>query len=334
MADSGMPSFRAGQVWRWLYSQGAGSFDDMTDLPLALRSSLAANFSLSYPHVADVASAPDSTLKLLLEFHDGEKCECVVIPSVNGNATLCVSSQAGCAFGCAFCATGTLGLKRNLSTGEIVAQFFAACKTSPLKIDHIVFMGMGEPFANYDNVLKAVHIFNDGDGLAIGARRITLSTCGVVAGIERLASEGIQVELAVSLHASNDALRSKLMPVNVRWPIATLLDACRKYNAETKRIVTFEYTLVAGLNDTRRCATELAGLLSPSFARVNLIPLSPVPHFDGSRPSPARCHEFAATLKRSGLNVTLRNSKGASLAAACGQLRATNHKDAQENGKV
>lgn len=322
LAELGQPAFRVGQIWRWLYSGGAESFDAMTNLPAALRSALAERLALAPWRPLETAADDGGTAKLLLECRDGQRIESVVIPSGGGAATLCVSTQTGCAFGCAFCATGRLGPGRDLEAGEIVGQILAARAATKHRIDHIVFMGMGEPFANYDNVLKAVRIFNDPDGIAIGARRITLSTCGVVPGIRRLAGEGLQVELAVSLHAPDDALRSRLMPVNRRWPVAELVAACRDFNAATKRIVTFEYTLVDGLNDTRGCATALAALLAPSFARVNLIPLSPVEHFDGRRPARERCEAFAAILRRSGLNATLRHSKGSALSAACGQLRA------------
>ena len=322
LGELGQPTFRSKQIWQWLYAKGAQSFDEMTNLPAALRTALAERLSLSPWAPLETVADEGGTTKLLLECEDGERIESVVIPSGGEAATLCVSTQAGCAFKCAFCATGQLGLSRNLEAGEIVGQLFAARAATSFHIDHLVFMGMGEPFANYDNVLKAVRIFNDQDGLAIGARRITLSTCGVVPGIKRLADE-----------APDDALRSRLMPVNNRWPVAELIAACRDYNAATRRIVTFEYTLVDGLNDTRLCASALADLIDPSFARVNLIPLSPVAHFDGNRPSPARCEAFAAILRRRGINVTLRHSKGSALSAACGQLRGERGKGGTGNGE-
>ena len=323
-SELGQPSFRVRQIWEWLYRRGAASFAEMANLPLALRSALADRVQLApWLQVASMEDPESGTRKLLLECRDGERIECVVIPSAD-SSTLCVSTQAGCAFGCAFCATGNCGFRRDLDAGEIVGQFFAASKVSPSPLTHIVFMGMGEPFANYGNTLRAVRIFNSGDGLSIGARKITISTCGVVPGIRKLAEEGLQVELAVSLHAPDDALRSSIMPVNRRWPIGELIPACCDFNARTKRIVTFEYTLVDGVNDSDACAGRLARLLSPSFARVNLIPLSPVAHYEGRRPSPARCRAFAQILESCGLNVTLRHSKGSSVAAACGQLRLGN----------
>lgn len=320
LREMGQPAFRVRQVWEWLYRSKVCSFDEMANLPASLRARLRECVDLAPWRETAFEEDSSGVRKVLLQCRDGVRIESVVIPA-RGEATLCVSTQAGCAFGCAFCATGACGLDRNLETGEIVGQLMAAKGFSSLPITHIVFMGMGEPMANYDSVLGAVRIFNSHEGLDIGARKMTLSTCGVVPGIERLAGEGLQVELAVSLHAPDDALRSRIMPVNKRWPIAELLAACRAFNAKTKRIVTFEYTLVKGLNDSPECASRLAELLHPSFARVNLIPLSPVGHFDGERPDEAGCRAFAAVLERRGLNVTLRNSKGRGVSAACGQLR-------------
>ena len=319
-AELGQPAFRVRQVWDWLYVRRVASFDAMTNLSAALRAELARRVDLSPWTAVDSVEAGDGVRKLLLECRDGERIESVVIPS-RDRATVCVSTQAGCGFGCAFCATGRCGFDRDLETGEIVGQFIAASAASALRPTNVVFMGMGEPMANYDRVMAAVRIFNDADGLAIGARRLTLSTCGVVPGIRRLAEEGLQVELSVSLHAPDDALRSRIMPVNRRWPIADLMAACRDYTSRTGRIITFEYTLVAGLNDSPGHAAALAGLVLPTHGRVNLIPLSPVAHFDGAAPAPEVCEAFARRLERSGVNVTLRRSKGGGVAAACGQLR-------------
>lgn len=316
----GQPAFRARQVWDWLYVRRVASFGEMSNLPAALRTSLAEKIDLSAWATNDFAESGDGVRKLLLECRDGEKIESVIIPS-RDHATVCISTQAGCGFGCAFCATGKCGFDRDLEAGEIVGQFMAASAASKARVTHVVFMGMGEPFANYDNVLKAIHILNDQGGLAIGARRLTLSTCGVVPGIRRLADEGLQVELSVSLHAPNDELRSKIMPVNKRWPIAELMAACRDYTEKTGRIITFEYTLVAGMNDTAEHARELLGLVKPVRGRVNLIPLSPVGHFEGTAPSAAACEDFSRRLEAGGVNVTLRRSKGGGVTAACGQLR-------------
>jgi 23S rRNA (adenine2503-C2)-methyltransferase len=227
----------------------------------------------------------------------------------------------GCRFHCAFCASGQTGFARNLAAGEMVAQVLVAARALGDPPTHIVFMGIGEPLDNYDAVLKTVRIINNGDGLKIGARRITISTCGIVPGIRRLAGEGLQVELSVSLHAPVDKLRSRLMPVNRRYPLADLIPACKDYSAATKRIVTFEYVLIRELNDSPERAAELAELLAPLPCRVNLIPLSPVKEFEGDPPSTDAGRIFMDTLARAGINATLRNSRGCSIDAACGQLR-------------
>lgn len=326
IASLGQPAFRTRQIWEWLYKRRVASFGEMANLPAALRKQLDEQVALSPWVETDAVEADDGVRKLLLECGDGERIESVLIPSRDGRATVCVSTQAGCAFGCAFCATGKCGFDRDLAAGEIVGQFMAAAAVAESRADgvrptNVVFMGMGEPFANYDNVMKAVRILNDPDGLAIGARRITLSTCGVVPGIRRLAGEGLQVELSVSLHAPEDELRSRIMPVNRRWPLAELVDACRDYTEATGRIVTFEYTLVGGLNDSAAMAAKLAALARKVRGRVNLIPLSKVAHFEGDPPTPEKCAAFMQALEKAGVNATLRRSKGGSAAAACGQLR-------------
>ncbi len=318
--ELGQPKFRARQIWKWVQQRRATTWEAMTDLPAPLRAQLAERLDLLAWTTRDFQQAEDGVRKLLLACRDGQRIESVVIPG-RDEATVCVSTQAGCAFGCAFCATGQCGLVRSLDAGEIVGQFMAAAAVAPRRLTHVVFMGMGEPFANYDNVLRAVRVLNDFDGCAIGARRMTLSTCGVVPGIERLAGEGLQVELSVSLHAPTDELRSRIMPVNRRWPLAELLAACGAYTERTGRIITFEYTLVDGLNDLPEHAARLVEILRPVRGRVNLIPLSPVEGFPGTTPSPRSCEAFARALERGGLNVTLRRSKGGGVAAACGQLR-------------
>ncbi len=320
LTEMGEKPFRFRQIWDWLYVRRVTSFDEMTNLPAATRAKLAEKTDLSPWQTDTVEESDDGVRKLLLECRDGERIEAVIIPS-RDRATLCVSTQAGCGFGCAFCATGTCGLSRDLETGEIVGQLMAAMRYSEKRITNIVYMGMGEPFANYDKVLKSVRIINAQDGIAIGARRITLSTCGVIPGIERLSEEGLQVELSISLHAPNDELRNRIMPVNKRWGIEELINACHLYTEKTGRIITFEYTLVAGLNDKPENARELIGLVKRAGGRVNLIPLSHVEHFDGTAPSPETCASFAKRIERAGVNVTLRRSKGNGASAACGQLK-------------
>lgn len=323
--ERGLPAFRARQVSETLWSGRAASWDGFATLPRALRAELAGHFAdldgTAFP-VERLVDPDNGTVKLLLRLADGNLVESVVIPS-RGRWTVCVSSQVGCACGCAFCASGLSGCERNLSRGEIAAQAVRAAIEIGRRPDNVVFMGSGEPFFNYDSVLAAARRLNapPPSGLGIGARRITVSTCGVVPGIERFSREGIQLELSVSLHAPTDALRRRIMPVDERWPVAELVAACRAHTERTGRIVTFEYTLVAGFNDSPREAAALLELLRGFPCRANLIPLNPVPEFPGKAPSPAACEAFRAALERGGLNATLRRSKGRGANAACGQLR-------------
>jgi 23S rRNA (adenine2503-C2)-methyltransferase len=316
----GCPAYRARQIWRWVHVGLVADAAAMTDLPATLRADLAGRFVFDAASIAVDRSTPDGTRKFLVRLADGDAVEEVLIPA-NGRQTVCVSSQVGCRFKCSFCASGQAGFRRNLEAGEIVAQVLLAARALGERPGHVVYMGMGEPLDNYDAVLKSVRIVNDRHGLGIGARRITISTCGVIPGIERLAGEGIQVELSVSLHAADDALRSRLMPVNRRHPLDALLQACSRYSAATGRIVTFEYTLVAGVNDRPEHARLLAGRLAGLACRVNLIPLSPVREFPHEPPGREAVDGFARALQRSGINTTVRLSKGAALEAACGQLR-------------
>jgi 23S rRNA (adenine2503-C2)-methyltransferase len=318
--DMGLPRFRADQIWRWLYVSRISAWDDMRNIPIKLQNALAERFSLNAAILDSVEGEPYSTRKILVSLSDSEMVETVLIPAAN-RRSVCVSSQAGCAFKCAFCASGQVGLQRNLEVGEIVGQVLLAAELYEEKPSHIVFMGIGEPFDNYDNVLRAVRIINDGNGLKIGARRITISTCGVIPGIERLADEGIQVELSVSLHAATNELRSKLMPVNKKYPLPDLIDACRRYSEKTNRIITFEYTLIKGVNESIEDADRLVRLIRRLPARVNLIPLSEVKEFDGKTSSDEVAQMFLDTLEKSGINATLRQSKGSKIKAACGQLR-------------
>ena len=320
----GQPRFRAGQVWSWLHAKHVDDWNGMRNVPKSVRTELAAQFDLRAGSVIDRKATADGTLKLLVELRDGERIEEVLIPAP-GRRTVCVSSQAGCRFHCAFCASGQAGWQRNLATGEIVAQVLLAAADLGEHPTHVVFMGIGEPFDNTAAVLKAIRILNDSSGLDIGARRMTISTCGVVPGIRQLAAQGLQVELSVSLHAPDDALRSSLMPVNRRYPLAELMEACRRYTAQTNRIITFEYTLIHDLNDTPRHAAALADLLQPLACRVNLIPLSPVDAFEARSSELPTAEMFVRQLADRGVNATLRRSKGASLDAACGQLRYRGH---------
>ncbi len=318
----GEPAYRAAQVFDWIYKKHAFSWEEMSSLPKILREKLAA--ALPFPVIREksVSLSSDGTRKFLFELFDGQLIEAVFIPTEK-RAALCISSQAGCKFGCGFCASGIGGWKRHLSTGEIMAQVLWAVKSCAAQgeVTHIVFMGVGEPFDNYDNVLKAVRLLNAPEALKIAARRITISTCGVVPGIKRLAGEGLQIELSVSLHASRDALRSQLMPVNRKYPLSELMKACRAYARDTGRQVTFEYIMIKDLTCTDKCVDELAVLMRGWLCKINLIACNPVGEFPYTTPSPKEMIRFKAMLERQGVITTFRTPRGRDIAAACGQLR-------------
>jgi len=318
--DMKLPGYRAGQIWTWLYGQRVVEWAEMNNLPASLRDNLAGQFDIVPVKLLKVEGTPPGTRKLLAGLRDGECVEEVLIPA-RERRTVCVSSQIGCRFACAFCASGKGGCVRSLETGEIVGEFLLAWHDYGDRPTNVVFMGMGEPFDNYDAVLKAIRILNDGAGINLGARHMTISTSGIVPGIERLAGEGLQVELSVSLHAPDDDLRNRLMPVNRRYPLRDLLAACQAFATATKRIITFEYTLIKGMNDSRQQAMAFAKLIKPVPCRVNLIPLSPVEGFEGQAPAPEAGAMFIDVLGRAGINATLRVSKGTGIDAACGQLR-------------
>ena len=317
---AGQPAFRGRQLWQWLQVQGATGWGQMGNLPKALKETLAETHTPEPARILKESGDPGGTRKWLIGLDDGEAVETVRIPARDRN-TVCVSTQVGCRMGCAFCASAKCGFARSLSAGEIAAQVQLAASALGRRPDNVVYMGMGEPFDNYDEVLRSVRILNHPDGLNIGARRITISTCGVIPGIRRLAGEGIQVELSVSLHAPNPETRRKLMPVENKHPMGELLRECAEYTAKTKRHITFEYTLVKGVNDSARDAEELAGRLGRFPCRVNLIPLSPVDEFTGEAPPRAAMEAFLRTLENRGVEGTLRESKGKGVDAACGQLR-------------
>ena len=322
--EIGQPAFRGRQLWQWLQVRHADGWDLMGNLPQALKQALSATCTPGPARLLKESGDPGGARKWLIGLDDGESIETVLIPARERN-TVCVSTQVGCRMGCAFCASAKGGYARNLSEGEIVAQVQAVAAVLGRRPDNVVYMGMGEPFDNYDAVLKSVRILNHPDGLNIGARRITLSTSGVIPGIRRLAEEGLQVELSVSLHAANPELRRRLMPVENKYPMDALLDACADYTARTKRHITFEYTLIRGVNDAREDAEQLAGRLRRFPCRVNLIPLSPVDEFEGAAPSRSAMEGFLRVLEKRGVEGTLRDSKGQHVDAACGQLRRRAH---------
>ncbi|MCL2150351.1 MAG: 23S rRNA (adenine(2503)-C(2))-methyltransferase RlmN [Dehalococcoidia bacterium] len=317
------PRYRAGQLLNWLYKRGAASFEEMTDFPKALRGSLAGEIVLSSVTEAKRQEARDGTAKALLRLYDERTIETVLLPSRKGSYTVCVSVQVGCPVGCPFCATGLQGFERNLLPAEIVDQvlYFKRYLGERGAITNLVFMGMGEPLANYDNLLQALVALNAPWGLGLGARNLTISTAGLVAGINRLAREKLQLGLAISLHASNDVLRSKLVPLNRQYPLAILLEAARRYVALSGRRVSFEYCLFDGVNDSLLQARELAYLLRGLNAHVNLIAASDV-GTSYLAPSRERILGFEVELRRLGVNVTLRRSYGREIAAGCGQLKS------------
>ncbi len=320
LKEHGLRPFRADQILHALYRDYITSWDEATTLPKDFREVLKTEFPLTAYQIHDVSRSADGTQKLLLGFEDGQSVETVLIPAT-GRFTQCISTQVGCAMGCAFCASGSRGVVRSLTADEIVAEYMAGRRHGA--ITNIVVMGMGEPFANYDETLRALKLINAGKGPNLGARHITLSTCGIVPGFQKLANEGIQFELSVSLHAPNDELRSQLMPVNRRWGIDELLTACADYTRQTKRIITFEYTLIKGINDSRACAEELARQVRRvPMAKVNLIPLSPVAHRpDFQTPDESTLMMFLDVLMKNRVQTMLRHSRGKDANAACGQLR-------------
>jgi 23S rRNA (adenine2503-C2)-methyltransferase len=325
LVERGLRAFRADQILQALYRDYISSWDEATTLPLDLRDTLKREFPLTSAEVVATSRSTDGTTKLLVAFADGNSVETVLIPAT-GRFTQCISTQVGCAMGCVFCASGSRGVVRSLTADEIVAEYMAARRYG--EITNIVVMGMGEPFANYDETMRALKLINAGRGPNLGARHITISTCGVVPGFKRLAAEGIQFELSVSLHAPNDALRSELMPVNRKWPLEELIRAAADYTLATKRIITFEYTLIKGVNDSRAQAEELARLVKRvPMAKVNLIPLSPVSHRpDLETPDDATLLMFLDVLMKAKVQTMLRRSRGKDANAACGQLKLANLK--------
>ena len=320
LKERGMRAFRADQILQALYRDYITDWDQATTLPKDFREQLKTEFPITKTKTLEVSKSSDGTQKLLIGLEDGESVETVLIPAT-GRFTQCISTQVGCGMGCAFCASGARGVVRSLAADEIVAEYMAGRALG--EITNIVVMGMGEPFANYDETMRALKLINAGRGPNLGARHITLSTCGVVPGFAKLAAEGIQFELSVSLHAPNDALRDELMPVNKKWPIDELLAACAAYTKATKRIITFEYTVIKGVNDSRECAEELARQVKRvPMAKVNLIPLSPVSHRpDFKTPDEKTMLMFLNVLMKNHVQTMLRRSRGKDADAACGQLR-------------
>lgn len=315
------PSFYGRQIFSWIYKKGVFSFEQMSDLPKQLRDRLKHNFIILGAGIKSILRSSDGTEKFLIELGDAEAIECAGIPSAN-RVTGCISTQVGCKYSCKFCASGALGFKRNLTAGEIIEQILCLrFKPSARKLTHLVFMGIGEPLDNYENVLKAIRIINSPDALNIGARRITISTAGIIPSIQRLAEEGLQVELSVSLHAADEKTRSRIMPINKKYPLKELIPALKAYIEKTNRQVTFEYVLIKGINSDLQSARELVKILKGLMAKVNLIGCNPKGQA-GFRPADkAEIFAFKDYLVKQGIPVTYRRPRGEDIEAACGQLR-------------
>ena len=326
MISLGQKKYRATQIFKWIYERGVTNFDEMSDISLSFREVLKNEFTLSIPTIYKKQVSSDGTIKLLLSLGDDSKIETVLM-RYNYGLVACVTSQVGCNMGCAFCASGLFKKQRNLEVHELVGQILVLnnlLKEENKKITHVVVMGTGEPFDNYDNVMKFIRILNNPHGFAIGARHLTVSTCGLVEKIREYANEGIQINLAISLHAPSDKIINKIMPISLKYPLDQLMDAVKYYEATAKRRVTFEYILLEDINDSIENAKELAKLIKGTTSYVNLIPYNPVGELKYKRTSGNRVHRFMDALIKEGVNVTVRKEFGTDIDAACGQLRAKN----------
>lgn len=320
LVSRGFPAFRAKQIRQWL-DRGVTDFEQMTNLPKDLRALLAELYSVpSVKILRKLVSEIDGTVKYLFGLDDGETVESVLMNYKHGWSQ-CLSTQVGCKMGCTFCATGMGGFIRNLSAAEMMAQIEAAQQDTGVRVSSIVLMGMGEPLDNYDQVVRFLRMLGEEGGVHIGMRHISLSTCGLVPGIYRLMEEQIPLTLSISLHAPNDEIRSRSMPVNNRWPIDELLGACRDYIKATGRRISFEYAMIDGVNDSDACAEELAARLKGMLCHVNLIPVNAVEGKQQQRSSRERIRSFVSVLESKGINVTVRRTLGADINASCGQLR-------------
>lgn len=320
----GEPNFRAKQIFDWLHRRRAISFDEMTNLPKTLREKLADSYIIYRTEIAKkLESKYDDTIKYLYRLNDGEYVETVLMKYKYGWSA-CVSSQVGCNMGCSFCASGLDGCVRSLKASEILSQIYTAENDNDITVSHVVLMGMGEPLLNFDNVIRFIELITDINGQNMSARHISLSTCGIVPGINRLAGLDMQLTLSVSLHAPNDTIRSGMMPVNKKYNIDELLSACRDYTEKTHRRISFEYALVAGVNDSSSCARELAKRLRGMLCHVNLIPVNNVQESGYHKPDKKMILRFQSILNESGITTTVRRELGSDINASCGQLRRAN----------
>lgn len=318
LINLGEKKFRAKQIFAWIY-RGVTSFDEMTDLSKDLIEKLKKNYVIDCIFLENFQKSKDGTIKYLFKLVDEHKIESVLMKYKYGY-TACVSNQIGCKMGCNFCASAKIGFVRNLTPGEIVGQILKMEQHSGEKISNIVFMGIGEPFDNYENVMKAVRLINDPKGLNIGARHISISTCGLVDGIERFMNENIQCNLCISLHSSRDEVRTDMMPINKKYNIAEVIDACKKYIDKTNRRITFEYALVDGVNDSKEDALHLAKLLQGMLCHVNLIPVNKIKDGKYEKSSVEKMMAFRDLLNDKGIVATIRRELGSDISAACGQL--------------
>ena len=321
LTDWGELPFHAKQIFSWVYEKGAIDFEKMSDLPAGLRRRLKDNFYLFSLNLVKKIKSKDGTEKFLFELSDRNYIETVVIPTEK-RVTVCISTQVGCKFACAFCASGLFGFKRNLTCAEIIEQILYLKNNCPARrLTHLVFMGIGEPLDNYDNVIRAIRIINSKYSFNIGARRITISTCGIIPGIKRLSEEGLQIELSLSLHAADDKTRSQIIPINKRYPLNELIKTCREYIKKTNRQLTFEYILIKGINSDLQNAKNLSTILKGLNCKVNLIPANPVKERHIEPPKKEEIALLRDYLVKQGINVTLRKPRGQDIEAACGQLR-------------
>lgn len=320
LTDLGQPKFRALQIFKWLQS-GVESFDEMTNIPLNLRQKLEdISYIATVKALRRYVSKIDGTVKYVYELFDGELIESVLMKYEHGY-TVCISTQVGCRMGCKFCASGIYGLTRNLTASEMLAQITYAQRDNNIRVSNIVMMGMGEPLDNFDNSVKFLKLVSDDNGLNIGLRHISLSTSGVVTGIKKLAEYNMPITLSISLHAPNDEIRSSTMPVNKKWNIDALLNACREYQKVTTRRISFEYALIEGVNDSDENAKELAGRLKGIMCHVNLIPANPVKENTFKKPDRKAIIAFQKKLESYGITATIRRTLGADINASCGQLK-------------
>lgn len=322
ISELGQPSFRATQIYQWLQVQGAMDYSEMTNISKELRALLSEKYPINYCKIElKQVSKIDSTVKYLFKLRDGSFIESVLMKYKYGY-TLCISSQVGCNMGCVFCASTKGGKERNLTASEMIGQIHAVQRDMNIRVSHVVMMGMGEPLDNFENAMRFLELAGDSNGLNLSMRNISLSTCGIVPKIYELMDRNLQLTLSVSLHAPNNEMRSKVMPVNRKYPIEELLAACREYTKRTSRRISFEYAMIKDVNDSDACAKELALLLKGMLCHVNLIPANEITESDHKRSTSERLQRFIAVLNSKGINATVRRSLGSDIDASCGQLRS------------